>query len=83
VQDLLEFTRSCGRFQVGLSPRAGLNLLMAAKSWAFIAGRDYTLPEDVQEVMPWVLGHRLRSREDLAEMPAEPLMALLREVPIP
>ena len=58
VQDLLDFTRNSSNFYVGLSPRAGLNLLMAAKSKAFLHGRDFALPEDLQQVMPWVVGHR-------------------------
>jgi MoxR-like ATPase len=83
VQDLLGFTRQSFRFHVGLSPRAGLNLLIAAKSRAFLQQRDYALPEDLQQVMPWVVGHRLRSRDDGLEFPREKLMSILMEVPVP
>jgi MoxR-like ATPase len=83
VEDLLVFTRRSKNFAMGLSPRAGLALLQAAKAWAFVHGREYLLPEDVQQVMPWVVGHRLRAREDLRELPKKKLMALLRSVPIP
>ncbi|GIU23623.1 ATPase AAA [Shewanella colwelliana] len=44
----------------GLSPRASKSLLNAAKAWAFIAGRHYIVPEDVQAVFPAVAEHRLR-----------------------
>jgi MoxR-like ATPase len=55
----------------------------AARSWAFISGRDYALPEDLQAVLISVVGHRLRSRDDLAEIPARQLSTLFQEVPIP
>lgn len=83
AQDLLEFTRTSEHFFVGLSPRAGLAMLRAAKSYAFIEGRDYVLPEDLQAILPWVVGHRLRARDDLSEIPQEKLAALMMKVPIP
>jgi MoxR-like ATPase len=83
VQDLLEFTRNSAFFFVGLSPRAGLNLLMAAKSRAFLLERDYALPEDLQQVLPWVVGHRLRSRDEGLEFPRKKLTALFSEVAVP
>ena len=83
VQDLLEFTRNSALFFVGLSPRAGLNLLMAAKARAFLLERDYALPEDLQQVLPWVVGHRLRSRDEGLEFSKDKLTALFSEVPVP
>ena len=83
VQDLLDFTRNSTHFHVGLSPRAGLNLLSAAKSRAFLQARDYVLPEDLQNVMPWVIGHRLRSRDDGLEIPKARLTSILMTVPVP
>ena len=83
AQDLLAYTRSAPQFLVGLSPRAGLALLQAARTWAFLNDRDHGLPEDLQTVMPWVVGHRLRSAENAAEFPADTLLAMFREVPVP
>lgn len=83
VQDLLDYTRNSTYFFVGLSPRAGLNLLMAAKSSAFLQQRDYALPEDLQQVLPWVVRHRLRSRDEGLEFSREKLTSLLMEVPVP
>jgi len=83
VQDLLEYTRNSAYFYVGLSPRAGLNLLMAAKARAFLNERDYALPEDLQQVLPWVVGHRLRSKEEGLEFSRDKLTSLLMEVPVP
>lgn len=48
----------------GLSPRASLGLLAAARAWALIEGRRYVIPEDVQAVLPSVVSHRLRASED-------------------
>ncbi|NLC09824.1 MAG: MoxR family ATPase [Gammaproteobacteria bacterium] len=56
---LVEATRTNAQFVYGLSPRGGLALLSAAKAWAFLAGRDYVIPEDVQSVLPQVVAHRL------------------------
>jgi MoxR-like ATPase len=83
LQDLLDFTRTGRHFHMGLSPRAGLALMHASRSWAFISGRDYTLPEDIQAILMGVVGHRLRSCDDLSEIPSRRLKALFQEVPIP
>jgi len=83
LQDIVGFTRTTDYFQVGLSPRAGLALLQAARSWAFLQGRDYTVPEDLQKILPWVAGHRLKSRENLAELNRDRLMEIFKTVPIP
>jgi MoxR-like ATPase len=83
VQDIMAFTRHSPVFHVGLSPRAGMNLLAAARSRAYLQGRDFVLPEDVQTVMPWVVGHRLHSREERRELSPEDLDQLLRQVAIP
>lgn len=83
VQDLLEASRLSGRFAFGLSPRAGLALLRAARAWALLAGRDWVLPEDVQQVLPHVAGHRLRHADTLAEVDAAELAAVFQAVPVP
>jgi len=83
IQDILAFTRTSSHFHMGLSPRAGMAITQAARSWSYISGRDYVLPEDVQQIMPWVVGHRLRSKEDLEEIPRQRLTTILSEVPIP
>jgi len=83
LQDIIDFTRTSPHFQSGMSPRAGLSLLRATRAWAYLNGRDFALPEDMQHVMPWVLGHRLRARDDASEFSFEKLLGLLKEVPIP
>lgn len=60
LQSIIEFTRQSEHYPCGLSPRAGLSLLAAAKAWAFMDQRQAVLPEDVQAVLPAVAAHRLR-----------------------
>lgn len=81
VQALIQRSRS-GQFGAGLSPRAGLALVHAARAWAFLAGRDAVLPEDVQAVLPAVCGHRLRGPSGEANADAL-TQALLASVAIP
>ncbi len=82
VQALLTHTRQSPCFVNGLSPRAGLALLHAARAWALLDGRQAVLPEDVQAVMPSVAGHRLIT--PAGQMSSEDdVAALLREVAIP
>ncbi len=64
----------------GLSPRAGLLLLAAARAWALLAGRPMVLPEDVQAVFPSVAGHRLAGGARAGALQAQ---ALLRSVALP
>lgn len=59
VQRLLARSRQQAGVRVGLSPRAGIALLRAAKAHALLAGREHALPEDVQALFVAVAGHRL------------------------
>lgn len=59
VHALLEASRSDPEIRIGLSPRAGLALLAAARAHAYLAGRPQVLPEDVQAVFEVVAAHRL------------------------
>jgi MoxR-like ATPase len=84
VQALVSHTRRTPDFVNGLSPRAALALLYVARAWALMSGRDHVLPEDVQAVLPGVVGHRLMpageaSRVDGADVAAH----LLKQVAIP
>ena len=83
VQALLAATRRHPDFQHGLSPRAGLALLGAARAWAWLAGRAMVLPDDVQAVFPAVAGHRLRPLQSAGHASPAALAALLQGVPIP
>ncbi len=64
VQALLASSRRHPMVRLGLSPRAGLALLAAARAWAALAGRDHVLPEDVQAVFVPMARHRLHPRAE-------------------
>ena len=74
LQDLINYTRESTDYHCGLSPRAGLALLTAAKAWAYMDGRKAVLPDDVQAVLPAVAGHRLRSGSTDSESIVAPLL---------
>lgn len=59
LQRLIACSRNSDVFAVGVSPRGGLALLQAAKTWAAMHGRQHLLPEDIQRVLPAVVAHRL------------------------
>lgn len=80
VQALLSYTRDSGLFEYGLSPRAGLALLHVSKAWAMLNDRDYVIPEDVQAVLPSVVGHRLHPVDPDSVQAVD---ALLQDVAIP
>ena len=79
VQALLAHSRATGKYAEGLSPRAGLALLAAARAWAWLDGRDHVIPEDIQNVLPPVAGHRLHtaSREGGKALHGQELAAQL------
>ncbi len=83
VQALLAVTRNHPQLRLGLSPRAGLGLLRAARGLALLRGRDYLVPEDVQAVFPAVAGHRLQAIDTDAALPDNMLQQLLDRVPLP
>ena len=60
VQALAAASRQNGMFAEGMSPRAAIALLQAARAWAALEGRNHVLPEDVQAVLVPVCAHRLR-----------------------
>ena len=84
VQGLLSFSRQSNRFRGGLSPRAGLGLLRAARAWALLHRRSHVLPEDVQAVLPAVVGHRLHPGDDHLDQSSTALVGqLLNAVALP
>ncbi|MFJ2990872.1 AAA family ATPase [Collimonas sp. NPDC087041] len=60
VQALAHASRQNGMFAEGMSPRAAIALLQAARAWAALEGRNHVIPEDVQAVLVPVTAHRLR-----------------------
>ncbi|MAF76796.1 MAG: AAA family ATPase [Halobacteriovoraceae bacterium] len=62
-----------------LSPRAGKDLLMAARAKAFIEERDYVIPEDIQFVFPYVVGHRIGHHKSFNEV-HQILKSLIKDI---
>ena len=83
VQDLVAATRSGRWFLQGLSPRAGIAVMRAAKAQALLSGRDYVAPDDVQAILPQTVAHRLLPVGDAGRGPAEQVRAMLEAVPLP
>ena len=83
VQDLIAATRSGKWFLQGLSPRAGIAVVRAAKAQALLSGRDYVAPDDVQAVLPQTVAHRLIPVGDAGRGAVEQVRAMLAAVPLP
>nr|WP_315848998.1 MoxR family ATPase [uncultured Rhodoferax sp.] len=83
VQDLIAATRSGQWFLQGLSPRAGIAVVRAAKAQALLSGRDYVAPDDVQAVLPQTIAHRLIPVGDSGRGAVEQVRAMLQAVPLP
>ncbi|AXI83496.1 ATPase AAA [Xylella taiwanensis] len=82
VQALLLRSRQQTGVRVGLSPRAGIALLRAAKAYALLSGREYVLPEDIQALFVAVAGHRLVPEAETASTGLELAKTLLYSVPV-
>jgi MoxR-like ATPase len=82
LQAILELTRQSPRYRTGLSPRAGLAIRHCAQAWALMAGRDHVIPEDVQSVLPSVIGHRLVAMTEQGNS-AELVEELIKEISLP
>ena len=81
VQALLAHSRRHPGVRVGLSPRAGIALLRAARAHALLLGRDHVLPEDVQALFAQVAAHRLVPEAD-AGGDASLARSILQAVPV-
>lgn len=83
VQDLIAATRSGHWFMQGLSPRAGIALMRAARAQALISGRNYVAPDDVQAILPQCIAHRLVPVGDAGRGAVEQVRAMIDAVPLP
>ena len=83
VQELVAATRSGRWFLQGLSPRAGIAVVRAAKAQALLSGRDYVAPDDVQAILPQTVAHRLIPVGDAGRGPVEQVRAMLDAVSLP
>ncbi len=82
MQDLIAATRSGKWFLQGLSPRAGIAVIRAAKAQAFLSGRDYVAPDDIQAILPQTIAHRLQPVGDAGRGAVEQVRAMVLAVPL-
>lgn len=82
VQALVAATRRHNALRAGLSPRAALALVAVARAHAFIAGRDFCLPEDIKAVFPALAAHRLQSAGGSDRNPDAAVAEILEETPV-
>ncbi|WP_317929018.1 AAA family ATPase [Halioxenophilus sp. WMMB6] len=64
VQRLIQYTRTSAEFAFGISTRGALSLMRCARTWALMHGRSHLVPEDIQTLLPAVVGHRVRDFAD-------------------
>ncbi|MCA1322105.1 MoxR family ATPase [Bacillus tianshenii] len=86
IVDLVNRTRTHQSVYLGASPRGSVALMKAAQAYAFIHGRDYVLPDDVQYLAKYVLPHRiiLKSEAKFEGMTAEQVVKkVIDRTPIP
>jgi MoxR-like ATPase len=83
LQALIAATRSGAWFVEGLSPRAGIAVLRAAKARALLAGRDHVAPDDVQAILPQATAHRLVPVAGSGRGRLEQVRAMIEAVPLP
>lgn len=77
LQRLVHLTRTDSDFAYGLSPRGAMALLRVAKTWAFMHGRAYVVPEDIQTLLPVVVAHRVAPTSSSQEQARHPLILKL------
>jgi MoxR-like ATPase len=83
VQDLVAATRSGRWFVQGLSPRAGMTVLRAAKARALINGRNFVAPDDVRSILAQTIAHRLIPLDDAGRGAIAQVSAMLDAVALP
>jgi MoxR-like ATPase len=83
LQALIAATRSGRWFTEGLSPRAGIAVLRAAKAHALLGRRDYVAPDDVQAILPQTIAHRLVPVPGSGRGPVEQVRAMIEAVALP
>lgn len=84
--DLVTATRQSPDLRLGASPRSTLQLVRAARAHAALAGRDYVIPDDIQELCMPVLAHRLLpsiEAQGQRRPPEQVIADLIRRVPVP
>jgi MoxR-like ATPase len=64
VQRIIAYTRSSPEFAHGISTRGALSLMRVARTWAWMHNRSHLVPDDIQVLLPAIVGHRVRDAAD-------------------
>ena len=80
ILNLVNFTRQSNEFPNPLSPRASKAIYSAAQATAFVQGRDFVIPEDVQFILPAVTEHRLLGQDSISKQNIRLSDLLLKQV---
>lgn len=86
IVELVSATRKKEEIKLGASPRASIALMKASCAWALLAGRDYVIPDDIVNLTPWVLKHRIVLQPKSligGKTPEQIISELLKSIPIP
>lgn len=87
VAEIAQATRHSPRLYLGMSPRATLALYHASQAWAFLHSRSYVIPDDILQLAPHVVEHRLIVSRTIAspstELVHEVFQEILHRVPVP
>lgn len=83
LMDIIEKTRSDSTLSAGVSTRGAIALYRASQARAALLGRDYVIPEDIIDLAPAVLAHRITSSSALGKNSEEYMKTLLSKVPVP
>ncbi len=83
--DIVRKTREHADIELGVSPRGMLALMKASQGKALMEGRNYVIPNDIKEMVPFVLGHRifLSTEASMTKSPESVLKEVLESVPVP
>lgn len=82
IPDFINITRQDSRILLGLSTRGGLAITYTAKAYAKFRGRDYVIPEDVKEMIPFVVPHRIILKEEIVSK-EEVISSILQTISTP
>uniref|UniRef100_A0A7C4AIN5 MoxR family ATPase n=1 Tax=Thermodesulfovibrio aggregans TaxID=86166 RepID=A0A7C4AIN5_9BACT len=82
ILEFINITRQNDKILLGLSTRAGLAITCTAKAYAYIRGRDYVIPEDVKEMIPFVVPHRIVLKDESISK-EEVILSILQGISTP
>lgn len=86
IVDIVNETRRHSSILLGVSPRGTLQLMKAAKSYAYIHGRDFVIPDDVKTLAPYVLSHRIVLHQEAVfsgKQTSRLIQEIFEKVPVP